>query len=146
MKKDISSYNLLSEKLTNVKSIFNPKQLQNYIDELGLIEKSQVISNITTNSIAENERIRNLQEDGDFYLKVFYKPEFPIYLSRIEDNLLLFNHIDGRLEKYESDHSNYEYIELDVKNNKWLKQIITDEVRQEHYTLSIIIKILLSTI
>jgi len=62
LKKDISSYNLLSEKLTNVKSIFNPKQLQNYIDELGLIEKSQVISNITTNSLAENERIGNLQE------------------------------------------------------------------------------------
>jgi len=136
LKKNISAYNLVSEKLTNVKSIFNPKQLQNYMNDLGLIEESQLISNITTNSTAENNRIRNIQEDGDFYLKVFYKPEFPIYLSRVENTLLLFNHIDGRLEKYRSDRTNYEHIELEyVKNNKWLKKIITDEISQKHYTL-----------
>ncbi len=136
LQKNISSYDLLSQEHNLFIIISNQTQLHNYLDDLSLINQSQTITNISTNDIGENERIRNLQENGDFYLTVFYKPEFPIYLSNSNEQILLFNHIEGKLQKYNIDDDKLAEIEIEYMNDeKWLKLIIIDQSSNAHYAI-----------
>jgi len=136
LSKDISAYNVRTQESKHIKSIYDPNQVKSYVNDMHLISKGQLISNIRTNSVGENERIRNLQENSDFYLTVFYKPEFPIYICESNSKLTILNHIQGKVEIFEKDLETYSDIEIEYVDNKnWLKHIVVDEISKGVYTL-----------
>lgn len=131
----VTMYNTDTEEYRTIRIISNQKQLENYKEDVGFIAKSQSIGNIRTNDIAENERIRNIQEDGDFLLTIFYKPKYPIYISTKKEKLVLLNHIEKRIEIYNKDILESEIAIDYVLAPNWLKKVKTDQITGKIYTI-----------
>lgn len=136
LQQDISSYDLESKKVNLFKSIANQTQLKHYFEDSGIIKSSQIASNITTNNVSENKRIRKLQQNGDFYLTVLHKPEFPIYLGETDGYMVLFNHIEGKLQKYDiNDLIQSETLINYTIEEDWLKIILLDQVTKKAFAV-----------
>ena len=130
---EVSMYDIDKDLLKTMRSISNKEQVSNYKKDRQFIDRSESIGNIETNNVGKNEAIRNLQEDGDFLSKIFYKPEHPIFIGAQNDGIIIFNHIESKLEIYRDDVLVSEVDIVYPKDKRWLKKIIFDEITQKAY-------------
>ncbi len=80
------------------KEIKEEQRLENYKQDIALINESQVINNMGDIDVGENERIRKIQSQGDFMEQVFYKNFADNYLFSLDDQFVLFNHEERKIE------------------------------------------------
>jgi len=81
-----------------VKEIKEEKRLENYQQDLALIQKGNTISNMGDIDACENKRIRRIQSQGDFMEQVFYKNYTENYFFVLNNQLILFNHEERKIE------------------------------------------------
>ncbi|MEM1323950.1 MAG: hypothetical protein AAGG75_27060, partial [Bacteroidota bacterium] len=131
----VVQYNTTTEERNILRAVGDEQSIRNYRNDIGLITQGQRRSNIWANTDVENDRIRRLQRDSDFLLKVFYKPEFPVELVKLADKILLFNHPEKELLIY-NDGIVEDVLEIAyILDKKWLKQLIWDESGEKIYGL-----------
>jgi len=137
MNRDIRKYNLENKTMMAVRTIGDPNQIQNYLNDLYRIKHGQKISNSDHRDITpdESKRIRNLQNDADFRATIFYKPEFPVFLFMEEKRLLILNHPEEKIEFYEAGKLVKEVAINYTSNKKWLKDVIYDAEQERIYIL-----------
>ncbi len=130
----ISKYDITKKENTQLKIIANKQQVQGYEADRGLIELSQYITNIDqAEGVTTNTNVRDIQEEGDFLLQVFYKPEYPVYICQQEEKLIFLNHIEQKIEHYQE-----EDLELEVKadyvlDENWMKKVVIDPKTEKIY-------------
>ncbi len=132
----ITKYDFARLVKTRLRVIANENQLENYQTDINLIAESQGISNIAhTGDDCDNERIRDIQENGDFLFTVFYKPEYPIYICKQQERLILLNHMEQKIEHFQEGEADLESeVKADyVLDKKWLKKIIIDSKTEKVY-------------
>ncbi|MFK7809422.1 MAG: carboxypeptidase-like regulatory domain-containing protein [Saprospiraceae bacterium] len=132
---EISTYNLQTYEVKKLRTITERDKFRAYLNDFGMINSSQRIGTIHTNSYAENLRIRRFQFNGDFLLKVFYRPDFPIYISQKEKNILIFNHVEKRIETYHKGEFLREIESQYVLDKKWLEIVLIDQATEKIYGL-----------
>lgn len=128
-------YNVKSETVSNFITVSQDEEIEQYKGDLSLINKSQSITNIRTNSTQLNKKIRDLQKKGDFLEMNYYRPEFQNFIFFNAYKLIFLNHIKGRIDTY----LNYKLKSSQeisyTENKKWLEHIILDQKTKEVYTL-----------
>ncbi len=130
----ITRYDFTKGEKYELKVIANEEQMEHYQSDVQTIIESQEITNIAhIGDDCDNDRVRNIQEAGDFLLNVFYQPEYPIYIGRQEEKMVLLNHIEQKIEHYQEDDFLSE-VKVDyVLNKKWLKRVIIDSKTEKFY-------------
>ncbi len=129
----IYKFNKNSSQSEIIRIIASEAQLENYQADLDLIHTCHDITNITTTDCRENERIRNIQEEGDFLETIFYKPEYPIYIYKKDEQLVLLNHIENKIEIFQNDQF-LNIAETQYLNDRnWLKKIVIDKYTEKAY-------------
>lgn len=137
MRRDIRKYNLEDHTMMAVRTIADAEQIENYKSDLGLLRRGAISSNNNEKDItpAESKRIRRLQMETDFRAQVFYKSNFPVFLFVENDELLIFNHLESKIEVYLKGAWKKE-IQINYPSDKnWLKQIVFDNTRNKVYVL-----------
>lgn len=113
---------LLDELLIESYSL-DPKRQSNYADRNAILNNDWV----------ENRRLRGLQAESHFLYSTFYKPKYPIHIFMNQEELVLLNHPEHKIEMYKFDQLNRE-INIDYPlDKKWLKKIMQDEKTQQIY-------------
>jgi len=129
----ISRYDIEKEEHSLISIISEDDLVRGFKEKFGLIQRATQAKSVHTNSYAENQKFRSLQENSDFYIEVFFKPEFPVYINSTEENIVIFNHIERKLEWYLKDELEDE-VEIDyVFDDKWLKEIRFDKLTEKAY-------------
>lgn len=131
----LSRYNSADSSFEIIKTISDKTQVEHYESDLSMIRESQSISTITTTKVRENEKIRRLQAEGDFLSKVFYKPEFPIFIFDHKNQVVLLNHIENKIETFENKEVANEVTTHYVSDPRWLKNIAIDAENEKAYGL-----------
>ncbi|MFT5800568.1 MAG: hypothetical protein ACI956_000372 [Nonlabens sp.] len=137
MRRDIRKYNIEDHTMMAIRTIADAQQIDNYRSDLGLIRRGQRSSNNNAKDItpAESRRIRRLQASANFRSEVFYKPNFPVFLFVENQELLIFNHLESKIEVYQKGEWKKE-IKIDYPADKnWLKQVVFDTTRKKVYVL-----------
>lgn len=80
------------------KEIREADRLENYAQDLWLMNEGATIANTGDIGAVENKRIRNLQNQGDFLENIFHRNFAKNYLFLIREKLVLFNHEEGKIE------------------------------------------------
>jgi len=137
MRRDIRKYSIEDKTMMAIRTIADAQQIDNYKSDIGMIRRGQVSSNNNEKDItpAESRRIRRLQAEASFRSKVFYKPNFPVFLFVENDKLLIFNHFESKIEIYQNGKWEKE-VKIDYPADKnWLKQVVFDTTREKVYVL-----------
>ena len=132
----VTKYDFARLVKTRLRVIADEGQLENYQTDINLIAESQGISNIAhTGDDCDNDQIRNIQENGDFLFTVFYKPEYPTYICKQQERLILLNHMEQKIEHFQEGEADLESeVKADyVLDKKWLKKIIIDSKTEKVY-------------
>jgi hypothetical protein len=135
LQRTVLEFNTLTAEDKVLEVVGDDNVIANYKTDLGLMKEGQQISNIMTNNVAENEKIRGLQNQSDFLTKIFYKPEYPVNVCRQSDKVLIFNHPEMRLLIYNDHQIETERRIPYVEDKKWLKKLLQDESSEEIYGL-----------
>lgn len=128
-------YNIADESLNDFRTISEEELINGYLADLNIIRQSQGINNIFTNDANTNAAIRDIQEKGDFLNEVVYRPKVSNFLYKKNQNIVLLNHIENKIEYY---HENQLVTNIDIqyfKSEKWLKHVVLDMETQEVYSL-----------
>lgn len=135
LEKNYLRYNIETNSLTNFITISQQEEISQFKEDQNLIKQSKTASNITSNSTERNKKIRDLQKKGDFLEMIYYKPEFDNFLFSDQEQLILLNHIQGRIEKYDNfkltSSNKLKYIE----DKAWMRKVILDKKTERIYTL-----------
>ncbi len=137
LKTTIKSFNKLSREVQIVKVIADEKRIAHYKeDQKRILDAARGKSKVRINGAAELRRMRDLQNEAVFIKKIFYKPEYPIYLFAQNNQLELFNHPHLEIE-VTTDFEVWEKV-ADVNylpNKKWTKQLVNDPITTEKYNV-----------
>jgi hypothetical protein len=124
-----------TKEIKRLRMMMDPAQVESYFADLSKIISGQETGNILVNNRFENEIIRNLQSQSDFLFKVVYKPEFPSFLFKKENQLYVFDPFEKELASY-LNNSLQSSIPLDFYQNKnWLERLIQDTKSEKIYAL-----------
>lgn len=130
----ISSYDIDKEEYSLISVIADQDLVQGLYRDLSLMRRGQDVMSVLTTSPGENRRIRNLQESSDFLITVFYKPDLPVCISSIKQDVVIFNHIERKIERYNKLNELIAAVEVDyVLDDKWLKEIRVDQRTRKAY-------------
>lgn len=128
-------YNIDEQSLNVFRTISETELINGYAADFNIIKNSEIVNNITVTTQDENTKVRDLQEKGDFLKEVFYKPVVSNFIYEVDQKIIILNHIENKIEFYES--NNLEKA-IDIKYNtteKWLKHVILDQETKVVYTL-----------
>ena len=111
-------------------------RINNMMEDINWIVYGKKSINVGDINDLENDYIRNAQAESDFLSRVFYRPDLPIYLYSVEQDLVLFNHTQGKIEYFDQE-GNWEHVrEIDYQKDKsWEKQLIFDQTGKMVYGL-----------
>ncbi|MEZ5059733.1 MAG: hypothetical protein R2879_22090 [Saprospiraceae bacterium] len=124
-----------TNEIKRLRMMMDPAQVESYFADLSKITRGQETSNILANNRFENEIIRNLQSQSDFLFKVVYKPEFPSFLFKKANHLLVFDPFEKELASYLEGQLQTS-LPLDIYENKnWLERLTQDHKSEKIYAL-----------
>jgi len=116
---------------TLFKEIREEKRLENYKRDLSLIQEGNSISNMGDIDVGENERIRKIQSQGDFLEQVFYKNFTDNYFFTLNDQLVLFNHEERKIEVFGEESA---FVPMTFVGDKdYIGLILFDKIKQKFY-------------
>lgn len=129
----VKSLNLETQESKRLKLIANEQQIQQCLEDLPAIVRGAIINPIMYDNPNDNRLARNMQEESDFLRRIYYKPEFPVYLYGLDEGAILLNHPERELlflTKGSVDHQT-EIQYLDESN--WTSQMLYDKVTKAIY-------------
>lgn len=111
------------------KEIKEEQRLANYKQDVALINEAHTVSNMGDIDVCENERVRRVQAQGDFMEQVFYKNFAENYLFTLDEQFVLFNHEERKIEFFgEEDH----FIPMDFASDKsYMGLVLLDKTTQK---------------
>lgn len=111
-------------------------RINNMMRDINWIVYGKKAINVGDISDLENDYIRNAQAESDFLSRVFYQPDLPIYLYSFEQDLVLFNHTQGKIEYFDHEGNKEHVREIDYQRDKsWEKELVFDPFGKMVYGL-----------
>ncbi len=134
--KIFKSYNHQTEESREIRVVSEQQQIYRLFEDIGKMAYGNVVHNLGVKNWVENQTLRRAQAEADFLGKVYYKPDQPTPLFVKGREVLLFNHLEERLEVYSLEGQlratqNLTYVE----DKKWTKEVLQDRTTGQIYVL-----------
>jgi len=133
--KEITSFDLSVKEHALVKVVSQNDRIRSLHENDRLIAVGQGTVDSELMTVSEKLNLRKIQQESDFLIYHFYKHEYPVCFGQLNGKLVLYNHVERKIEIYEKDKLSSE-IEINyVLDNKWLKKMIQDKMTGKSYVL-----------
>lgn len=129
----VTSYNFDTEEHVLLATVAEKELLENFRRDFMMMNRGQEKISATVSRVSDNDRIRKLQKESDFYLNIFYKPEFPVNISSSGRKIMVYNHVEGKIECYENNNLVGEVEIAYPTDKKWLKELRVDKISEKVY-------------
>ncbi|MEN0006109.1 MAG: carboxypeptidase-like regulatory domain-containing protein, partial [Bacteroidota bacterium] len=93
----VKSFNTNTQKSKRLRTIADQDQISNAMMDLSLIVNGATINPIMYQDDEDVKIARAMQAESDFLRRVFYKPEYPVYLFGSSQQVYLLNHPNKQL-------------------------------------------------
>ncbi|MGK0364064.1 MAG: hypothetical protein ACI85O_001118 [Saprospiraceae bacterium] len=111
------------------KEIREEQRLENYKQDLAMIQEGNSTSNMGDINAFDNKRIRRTQSQGDFMEQVFYKNFKENYVFKLNDQLVLFNHEERKIEFFGEQN---DFVSMTFADDKdYIGLILVDKMTQK---------------
>ena len=120
-----------------LKEVNYQKRIDLYNSKKGLIARADISSNMGDITVAENEKIRDLQEEADFLETVFFRNYIENYLFSKDEEIVLFNCDEKKIEFFNKEGKLVNWVEMQFEPviNAGFKAIISDKETGVFYSI-----------
>jgi len=131
--KQVTSYDLDEESFELVATIQEDELLYHYKSDRYLFAYSDTELSVTTNNVSRNKKMRMRHKQSDFYREVFFKPEFPVYISAFGEKLAVYNHSENYIQILEEGKPEGKVDINYPTDKKWMKRLTMDKQTNKAY-------------